>query len=236
MTGEFDGADADQLKVGARSGRSAAELQGFGFVGLVAMLAIFAANLLYVPLSALLILAWTYRSRTPWQEIGFVRPPSWLGSIMVGITFGVAFKLVMKSLVMPLIGAPPLNQPYHYLAGNRGAMPATIFLIVVGAGFGEETVFRGYLFERLGKLIGKDGRAKVIIVALTSILFGLIHYPHQGLAGVQQAMIVGLAFGGIYALGGSLWMLISAHAAFDLTALALIYWGREADVAKFIFG
>ena len=26
--------------------------------------------------------------------------------------------------------------------------------MIVGAGFGEETIFRGYLFERLGKLFG----------------------------------------------------------------------------------
>jgi hypothetical protein len=31
-------------------------------------------------------------------------------------------------------------------------------------------------------------------------------------------------------------MLMCSHAAFDLTALALLYWDREADVAKFIFG
>src|SRR3954452_6857680 len=138
----------------------------------------------------------------------------------------------MKALVMPLLGAPPVNPAYHYLAGNRAAMPAMIFLIIVGAGFGEETMFRGYLFERLGKLIGSDASAKVVIVALTSILFGLVHYPHQGLAGAQQALIVGLVFGGSYALRGQLWILMCTHAAFDLTALALIYWDREAEVSK----
>ena len=30
-------------------------------------------------------------------------------------------------------------------------------------------------------------------------------------------------------------MLIIAHAAFDLTALAMIYWGFESDIAYLIF-
>jgi len=28
---------------------------------------------------------------------------------------------------------------YHYLAGNRAALPAMIFAVTAGAGFGEET-------------------------------------------------------------------------------------------------
>jgi membrane protease YdiL (CAAX protease family) len=67
-------------------------------------------------------------------------------------------------------------------------------------------------------------------------LFGLVHYPEQGLAGVEQAAIVGLAFGGIFAVTGRLWMLICAHAAFDLTALALIYWDVETAVARSLLG
>jgi CAAX protease family protein len=236
MAGKSGSSRATRQDSAARGDDDAAKLRGFGSLGIFAMLAIMIANLFYTPLSALLVLAWAYRSRTPWREIGFIRPRSWFGSFILGIAFGIAFKLVMKALVMPLLGAPPVNQAYHYLAGNRGAMPSMIFLIIVGAGFGEETVYRGYLFERLGKLIGSEASAKIIIVAFTSILFGLVHYPHQGLAGAQQALIVGLVFGGIYAVGGHLWLLMCTHAAFDLTALALIYLDREAVVARFIFG
>ena len=95
-----------------------------------------------------------------------------------------------------------------------------LYAVIIGAGFGEETVFRGYLFERLGKLFGAGAWAKVAIVLLTSALFGLAHYPEQGLAGVQQAAIVGLVFGTIFAVTGRIWMLIVAHAAFDVIAVA----------------
>jgi CAAX protease family protein len=208
-----------------------AALRGFGPLGLLAILVILAGNVLFVPLSAILVLLWAQRSHTPWQEIGFVRPRNWIGDLVVGLAFGIALKLLMKALVMPLFGADPINQAYHHLAGNTAALPAMLYLIIVGAGFGEETVWRGWMFERLGRLLGAGVGAKTAIVFISAALFGLVHYPEQGVPGVQQAVIVGLVFGGIYAGAGRLWMLMCAHAAFDLTALALIHWDIETDVA-----
>jgi membrane protease YdiL (CAAX protease family) len=62
----------------------------------------------------------------------------------------------MKAVIMPLFGAPEINQAFHYLAGNRSAIPVTLWLPIAGAGFGEETIFRGYMFERLYKLLGRS--------------------------------------------------------------------------------
>ena len=106
---------------------------------------------------------------------------------------------------------------------------------MANAGFGEETVFRGYLFERLGKLLGSSARAKAAIVLLTAAWFGLAHYRDQGLAGAEQATIVGLVFGTIFAVSGRIWMLMVAHAAFDLVAIAIIYWNLESKVAHLVF-
>ena len=206
------------------------ELRGFGPLGIAAILVILAGNFLFLPLSALLVLAWAYASETPWPELGFVRPKSWTKSILIGIAFGALFKLVMKALVMPLLGAPAVNARYHYLAGNAAALPGALYAMIIGAGFGEETVFRGYMFERLGKLLGNTRRAKLAIVLITTTLFAAAHYPDQGIPGVEQAVFTGLAFGGIYAATGGLFMLMVAHAAFDLVALALIYWNLEAKV------
>lgn len=213
----------------------AAELRGFGPHGILAILVILSGNFLLPPLSAVLVLLWASRSRTPWREIGFVRPKSWIHTVAIGIAFGVALKLLMKTVVMPLLGAPPINQAYHYLAGNRAALPGAIFTMIVIAGFGEETVFRGYMFERLGKLFGSGLWARTLIVLLTAGLFGVAHYREQGLAGAEQGAIMGLVYGTIFALTGSIWMPMVVHAAFDLAALAIIYWNVESNVAHFIF-
>ena len=137
---------------------------------------------------------------------------------------------------MPLLGAPPMNPHFQFLAGNLAAVvPFTLYVVILSAGFGEETVFRGYLFERLGKLLGPTLGAQIAIVTLTAVLFGLAHIPEQGLAGAEQAMVVGLVFGAIFSRTRSLALLMVAHAAFDVTAVALIYWGLEGAVAHAVF-
>ncbi len=215
--------------------RFAEALRGFGPIGILAMILILAGNALIAPLSAMLALLWVWRSDTPWREIGYTRPKNWIVTIAVGIVFGVALKFLMKIIVMPLLGADPINQAYHYLVGNRAAIPGMLYSMIIGAGFGEETIFRGYLFERLGKLFGTGLVAKILIVLITSVLFGLAHYHVQGLPGTQQATIVGLLFGSIFAITREIWMLMFAHAAFDLTALAIIYWNLESYVAHLVF-
>ena len=205
-------------------------LRGFGPLGLAAILVILTGNFLFAPLSAVLVLLWAYASQTPWHELGFVRPKSWTRSIVIGALFGAVFKLVMKAIVMPLLGAPAVNAHYHFLTGNTAALPGMIATMIVVAGFGEETVYRGYMFERLGKLLGSSRRAKIAIVLITTTLFAAAHYPDQGIPGVEQAVFTGLVFGGIFAVTGELFMLMVAHAAFDLVALALIYWNVEANV------
>lgn len=215
--------------------RLAERLRGFGPLGILALLVILAGNFLIVPLSAVLVLLWAQRSGTPWRELGLSRPASWARAVAIGLVFGIAFKLVMKAIVMPLLDAPPTNPAYQHLIGNTAALPVMLYLVIFGAGFGEEVVFRGYFFERLGKLFRPGRWSMAMTVFLTAAFFGLVHYPEQGAAGAQQATIVGLVFGGIYAVTRSLWMLMVAHAAFDLTAVAIIYWDWESAVAHWFF-
>jgi membrane protease YdiL (CAAX protease family) len=155
--------------------------------------------------------------------------------LVVGIAFGVVLKLLLKAIVLPLLGADPINQAYHFVVGNPVAAVPLVFQMIITAGFGEETFFRGYMFERLGKLLGYSLSAKVVTVLATSVIFASLHYFDQGLAGAQQATITGLVFGTIFAITGRIWMLMCAHAAYDLTALAIIYWDLESAAAHFVF-
>lgn len=219
----------------ALSASLAARLRGFGPLGILAIVVIYFGNGVFVPLSAILVLVWALLSRTPWRELGFVRPKSWIRTAIIAIAFGIALKFAMKAIVMPLFGAPPINQAYHFLVGNRDAIPGMLYLMIVGAGFGEETVFRGWMFERFGKLFGQSVAAKISIVLITSVWFASAHYAFQGIPGVEQALITGLTFGTIFAVTGQIFMLMIAHAAFDLTALAMIYWNLETAVAHLVF-
>lgn len=213
----------------------AARLRGFGPPGILAILVIVAGALIAPWFAALLVMAWARWSRTPWRELGFVRPASWMRTIVVGVLFGAALKVAMKAIVMPLFGAPPINQAYHYLEGNPAAIPAMLLAIIVGAGFSEEVVYRAWPFERSGKWFGTTRAAKAATVLITALLFGAAHYTGQGMPGVEQAAVVGLVVGTIYARTGRIWFLMIAHAAFDLTALAMIYRGWEMKVAHWFF-
>ena len=215
--------------------RFAARLRGFGPIGILAILIILGGNFVITPLSAILVLVWAKISNTPWREIGYVRPRSWVRTILVGIVFGVALKFAMKAIVMPLLGAPPINQAYQFVTGNSAVIPSMVYTMIVVAGFGEETFYRGWMFERLGKLFGRSVAAKIAVILITSILFASMHYPEQGIPGAEQAFCTGLIFASIFAVTGRIFMLMIAHAAFDLTALWIIYYGLETRVAHLIF-
>jgi len=220
--------------------RFAASLRGFGPAGILSMLLILLAGnvaiapMFYLPVGAPLALLWMRLSNTPWRDIGYVRPRSWLATAVLGAVLGVSFKLTMKAIVMPLLGADPVNHAYHFLTGNTALLPLGIYSMLM-AGFAEETVFRGYAFERLGTLLGNRAWSKVLIVVGTSTWFGAAHLSDQGMSGATQAAIVGLVLGTIYAFTRRLPLLMIIHAAFDLTALTIIYLGLESRVAHWVF-
>jgi hypothetical protein len=76
-------------------------------------------SLFAIGVAALLAVAWVYLSRTPWREIGYVREKSWAARITIGVVFGAAFKLVMKVIVMPLLGAPAVIPTFQEFVHNR---------------------------------------------------------------------------------------------------------------------
>jgi len=202
-----------------------------GVFAWVPVLVILAGTVLSTIVGALLVLGWAKLSGTPWRALGFVRPRRWPLTVLAGVALGVAFKLAMKSVVMPLLGAPAVNPAYAYVAGNRDAFHALVVAIVFGAGFGEEVLFRGYLFDRLGRLLGRGPAATVATVLLTTVLFAAAHLSNQGIPGAEQALVIGLVFGTLYARSRALLFLMILHAAFDLTAAWLIYHGLERTVA-----
>jgi membrane protease YdiL (CAAX protease family) len=218
----------------------AAQLRGFGPIGILAIVVILVpGNIMLkpmwtLPIGAVWVIVWAYLSKTPWNEIGYAKPKSWLITVPGGIFFGISFKLVMKAIVMPLLGAADVNQAYHFLVGNNSVLPSAIWAMFM-AGFSEETLFRGWMFERLDKLIGRGTGAKIFIIAFTSLWFGFDHYAIQGIGGVEQSTIMGIIFGIIRMKKKKIWLLMIAHAAFDLTALAIIYWNLEKQVAHLIF-
>ncbi|HEY4943793.1 MAG TPA: type II CAAX endopeptidase family protein [Rhizomicrobium sp.] len=211
-------------------------LRGLGPVGIVAFLIVLAGAFVLMPVAAALILFWAWLSKTPWREIGLARPKSWIGGAVAGIAIGVALKFLLKAVILPYIGAQAVN---HSVLHDMGLQPATAINLalysIYGGGFAEELVFRGYLFERLGKLIGSSTIATLFILVFTTALFASAHWQ-LGPFGMAQAVVTGLTLGSIYlATGRKLWVPMFVHAAFDVTSVWMIYYGYENQIAHLVF-
>lgn len=201
---------------------------------LLATLAVLVAAVV-PPFGAVAALLWARWSHTPLTQLGFGRPASWLWTVLGGLALGVALKLVLKAIVLPLLGASASNLAYAPLIGNTPLLIQLAVTSVVVGGIGEEIFWRGFLFERLSSLLGAGIATESAIVVGTSVLFALAHYPDQGVAGVEQAMVTGLAFGALFARTSVLWPSMVAHAAYDLTAVTIIYANLEQAVAQLLF-
>jgi membrane protease YdiL (CAAX protease family) len=183
---------------------------------------------------ALLVFVWAWWSRTPLSRLGFVRPRSVARAVVLGVLGGIALKLVVKALIMAALGFDPANRVYGYVIGNAPAFWRMVAVVIVGGGFGEETIWRGFLFDRVRTLSGgRVGRLAIVIV--TSLAFAAAHYADQGVPGVVPAAITGVALGTIYALSGSIWTPMIVHAAYDVSALLIIYWDLESAVGHALF-
>jgi hypothetical protein len=99
--------------------------------------------------------------------------------------------------------------------------PAWQFAVVSAvAGVAEEALFRvwlqGWFETALGPLVAWGA---------ASILFGLVHWLTPGY--LVAATVLGLWFGGLWWLTGTLWVPAVAHAVYDFVALLwLMRWRR----------
>ncbi len=87
---------------------------------------------------------------------------------------------------------------------------ATVLVIAIASGVAEELFFRGVLQAQIG-------------IWFSSLVFGLVHIWKKTavLYGIYAALI-GLLFGGMYALSGSLWVPALAHVVNNF--MAILYY------------
>ncbi len=202
----------------------------------VSFLLILSSALTVVLISALFTLIWRKLTKLPFSKLGFYRPPSWIKTILLGIFLGVTIKLTFSILVMPLLGYEPgAHGTFNFLKGNlTNALLFSIYVIIVG-GFSEELVFRGFLFHQYEQWIGKSKGHQLLMVVLVSLIFGIPHF-YQGTIGVVQSVLVGSIFGTMYLLNQrNIWMVVIAHAVFDLVAIYITYSGQSSYYNELLF-
>ena len=87
----------------------------------------------------------------------------------------------------------------------------------ITAGIVEEIVYRGFLIWYLSQYMPVWSA-----VVVSAVAFGLGH-SYQGARGAMRVSLVGLAFGALYVVSGSIWLPIIAHALLDILQGAAIH-------------
>jgi membrane protease YdiL (CAAX protease family) len=192
---------------------SAARLRGFEAPGLLATLAVLAGSVLYLPLGALLALLWAERARLPWSALGLVQPRSWVRTVAIAAPAGMAFKLLLKAVVMPVLGAGAHNQAYAFLVHNPAALPGMLVTVLLSAGFAEEVVFRGFLFRGLAK-----PGWEVHAIGGIALAWALLHIQYDWL-GTAQVFLIGLMLGWFRWASGSTLLTIGMHVLINLESM-----------------
>lgn len=163
---------------------------------------------------------WTGRSLRVVHAAG---EPGWIfGARWHTVVFGTLLAGFFALVLMP--GAVCLLQPRRIPGYTRAASKVAFFLphtaverrwfvlVSVTAGVCEEWIFRGYLLSELQR---QAGCSLTIALAMSTALFGWNHL-YQGWDNVLKTGVVGLAFGLLAVLTGSLLFPMLLHALVDL--------------------
>jgi len=155
-------------------------------------------------------------------DIGLKRPQSWPPTIAVAILIAA---LVFVGIY--LSEKAGYHRDLSRFAALQGNVRLTAFMIVyvlIGAGFYEEFMFRGFLMQSLAMCFGGSRGGWAIACAIQGLLFGASH-AYQNPLGMLIAGTIGILLAILFFVSGrNLWPAIIAHGLFDASRSVLFYF------------
>lgn len=134
-------------------------------------------------------------------------------------------------LFSAVVGILWLLGSYHVTGTNPDAHWITAALTVgLGAGIGEEVIFRGVLYRMV-----EEGLGSWVALLVSALFFGAVHLNNPGAtawAGLAIAIEAGILLALIYLVTRSLWICIGLHAAWNFvqgTVYGIPVSGTKAD-------
>lgn len=186
----------------------------------------FPYTFLIIIIAAILL---TVLSKVSLAELGFKTNRNFFSIVTTALLIFAVSEPILDFIIQPLINKLTHEIP-DYSAFDRVKHNFPKYLkylcfIWVSAAFGEEVLFRGFLFRQFNMLL-PDFRFKTIfIIILTALLFSLPHI-YLGPAGLIMTFIFGLMFGFIYIkCQYNLWVTIVLHGLVDSLFITLAYTG-----------
>jgi len=165
-----------------------------------------------------------------WKDVGFAPPRRWGKAVLVGIAVGVCMETFELFVTQPLLarwlGKMPDLSDFAAMVGNLKVFLIYLVLVWTLGAVGEEIVYRGYLMNRVAKVLHETKAAWLLSLILVSIVFGCGHLD-QGATGMIENVWNGLLLGALYlACGRNLAVPVIAHAMSDTLDFVLIYLGK----------
>jgi membrane protease YdiL (CAAX protease family) len=158
------------------------------------------------------------------QTLGLQVPVNLWLAVPISVILIVAFYaqvFYIRRTTRTIEGRQQLRQsmsgPLHVLPRTPRERFLWVFLSLT-AGFCEELLYRGFIPAYLVHIF--PGIPLVFALLISSVLFGLGHI-YQKLPGVLGTGIMGLIFGFLYYVTGSLYLSMIIHALFDLRLLVV---------------
>lgn len=166
-----------------------------------------------------------------WMRVGIAFLPTLLGCLVVRQRLGAAYLAdgrwaprvgwgllagvgiisgtALLAALLTSSGFSVIDLP----AGDVARSLAIQLAVLVPASVAEELLFHGFVFQQLVRGIGR-----IASVALTSILFGLMHAgnPNADWVSIANIALVGLLLGVITLRTGSLWVVAGLHVGWNV--------------------
>jgi len=155
-------------------------------------------------------------------NIGLKRPASWMRTFMIGIGFAAIVFIAMY--LSEKAGFRRDLSKFKDVQGNLELAVLGVFYALIGAGFYEEFMFRGFLMQGLAMLFGAGRGAWIVACVVQGALFGAAH-AYQNPLGIAITGTLGVLMGLlVLASGRNLWPVIIGHGLFDASRFVLFYF------------
>jgi uncharacterized protein len=155
-------------------------------------------------------------------DIGLKRPASWMRTFMIAI--GFAAIVFIAIYLSEKAGFRRDLSKFKGVQGNLELAVFGVFYALIGAGFYEEFMFRGFLMQGLAMLFGAGRGAWIVACILQGALFGLAH-AYQNPLGMAITGTLGVLMGLlVLASGRNLWPVIIGHGLFDASRFVFFYF------------
>ena len=155
-------------------------------------------------------------------DIGLKRPESWTRTWVIGV--GLAAIVFIAMYLSEKAGFRRDLSKFKDVQGNLELAALGVFYALIGAGFYEEFMFRGFLMQGLAMFFGASRGAWIAACVVQGALFGAAH-AYQNPLGIAITGTLGVLMGLIVlASGRNLWAVIIGHGLFDASRFVLFYF------------